>query len=128
MAREAVLGADHDYDIDFDGMSDDYKRRLKAVIAINAIMFVVEMTAGQIAGSQALQADALDFGGDTLTYALSLAVIGCSVKVRSLTALAKGISLTLMGLWVLGSTIYRVFVAGVPDAEVASSAKPLERP
>lgn len=99
-------------------MSDDYKRRLKAVIAINAVMFIVEMTAGQIAGSQALQADALDFGGDTLTYALSLAVIGSSVRVRSLTALAKGISLTLMGLWVLGSTLYRVFVTGVPDAEV----------
>lgn len=112
------MGADHDHDIDFDGMSDDYKRRLKAVIAINAVMFVVEMTAGQIAGSQALQADALDFGGDTLTYALSLAVIGSSVKIRSLTALAKGISLTLMGLWVLGSTLYRVFVTGVPDAEL----------
>ena len=99
-------------------MSDDYKRRLKAVIAINAVMFIVEMIAGQIAGSQALQADALDFGGDTLTYALSLAVIGSSVRVRWLTALAKGISLTLMGLWVLGSTLYRVFVTGVPDAEV----------
>ena len=76
------------------------------------------MIAGQIAGSQALQADALDFGGDTLTYALSLAVIGSSVRVRSLSALAKGISLSLMGLWVLGSTLYRVFFTGVPDAEV----------
>ena len=112
------MGAGHDHDIDFDGLSEDYKRRMKAVIAINAVMFIVEMTAGQFAGSQALQADALDFGGDTLTYALSLAVIGSSVRVRWLTALAKGISLTLLGLWVLGSTLYRVFVTGVPDAEV----------
>jgi len=38
--------------------------------------FAVEMAAGHLAGSQALQADALDFLGDTLTYGVSLAVIG----------------------------------------------------
>ena len=36
-------------------------------------MFVVEMTAGQLSGSQALQADALDFFADTLTYGVSFA-------------------------------------------------------
>ena len=45
----------------FDGLSADYNRRLWAVIAINAAMFFVEMGAGALAGSQALQADALDF-------------------------------------------------------------------
>ena len=59
----------------FDGVSADYKRRLWAVIAINAAMFFVEMGAGHAARSQALQADALDFLGDALTYGLSLAVI-----------------------------------------------------
>ena len=50
-----------------------------AVIAINGAMFLVEMIAGQLAGSQALQADALDFLGDTLTYGISLAVMcGCA--------------------------------------------------
>ena len=102
----------------FDGVSADYKRRLWAVIAINAGMFAVEMTAGQLAQSQALQADALDFFGDALTYGISLAVIGASLRVRSMAALAKGISLLLMGLWVFGSTAYRVFSVGVPTAEV----------
>jgi Co/Zn/Cd efflux system component len=37
------------------------------VIGINAVMFFVEMGAGALAGSRALQADALDFFGDTLT-------------------------------------------------------------
>ena len=41
-----------------------------------------------------------------------------ALRTRSLVALAKGASLLVMGLWVLGSTIYRVFVAGVPDADV----------
>jgi len=49
---------------------------------------------------------------------MSLAVIGASVHVRTTAALAKGISLLLMGLWVLGSTLYRVFYAGVPEAEI----------
>ncbi len=102
----------------FDGVSAAYKRRLWIVIAINAGMFAVEMGAGQVAGSQALKADALDFLGDALTYGISLAVIGASLRTRALAALAKGVSLLLMGLWVFGSTLYHVFVLGVPQAEV----------
>ena len=102
----------------FDGLDPRYKRVLWAVIAINAVMFLVEMAAGHLAGSQALQADALDFLGDTLTYGVSLAVIGQSVIVRSTAAFVKGMSLTLMGLWVFGSTAYHVLVLGVPKAEV----------
>ena len=63
----------------FEGLSPDYKRRLWLVIAINATMFLVEMAAGTLAGSQALQADALDFLGDATTYAISLAVIGTTI-------------------------------------------------
>ncbi len=73
----------------FDGMSKDYRRRLWLVIALNGGMFIVEMFAGQAAGSKALQADALDFFGDAVTYGISLAVIGASLKTRALAALAK---------------------------------------
>ena len=102
----------------FDGVDPAYKRVLWVVIFINAAMFIVEMSAGKLAGSQALQADALDFLGDALTYGLSLAVIGMSLKVRSTAALLKGLSLLLMGLWVLGSTIYQILILGVPRAEI----------
>ena len=108
-------------DAKFDGVSAAYKRRLWMVIAINAAMFVVEMTAGQAAQSQALKADALDFLGDALTYGLSLAVIGMAVRVRATAALFKGLSLMLMGLWVLGSTLYRVVYLGVPEAGIMGS-------
>jgi Co/Zn/Cd efflux system component len=76
------------------------------------------MAAGALAGSRALQADALDFLGDALTYGMSLAVIGSSLRVRAWTAFIKGVSLTLMGLWVLGATAYYVLVVGTPHAEV----------
>ncbi len=105
-------------DAKFDGVSNEFKRALWAVIAINGAMFVVEMAAGAFAGSKALQADALDFLGDTLTYALSLYVIGMSIKVRATAALAKGLSLAAMGLWVMGSTAYQVLVLGAPSAEI----------
>jgi Co/Zn/Cd efflux system component len=106
------------HDAKFDGVSKDYKRRLWIVIALNATMFAVEMAAGHQAKSQALQADALDFLGDALTYGISLAVIGASIRVRTNAALAKGVSLFLMGLWVFGSTVYRVFYVDVPEAEI----------
>lgn len=106
------------HDATFEGLSDAYKTRLWIVIAINAAMFAVEMTAGHMAGSQALQADALDFSGDALTYGISLAVIGRSLAIRSTAALAKGVSLFLMGLWVFGSTVYQVFVLDVPQAGI----------
>ncbi len=106
------------HDAKFDGVSKDYKRRLWIVIALNATMFFVEMAAGHLAKSQALQADALDFAGDALTYGISLAVIGASLSARTNAALFKGVSLLLMGVWVFGSTVYRVFYAGVPTAEI----------
>ena len=112
------MSAGHDHAVVLDGMSDDYRRRLIAVIAINAVMFIVEMSAGVLSGSQALKADAADFFADTLTYGASLAVIGLSLRTRSLVALGKGVSLLLMGFWILGSTVYRVFVMGVPEAEI----------
>jgi Co/Zn/Cd efflux system component len=116
----APMAHDHDHDHGgaFDGMTADYRWRLIAVILINGAMFFVEMTAGALSGSQALKADALDFFADTVTYAASFAVLGMALRTRSLVALAKGASLFLMALWVLGSTLYRVFVLGTPSAEV----------
>lgn len=102
----------------FDGLSAAYRRALWLVIAINGGMFLTEAAAGSLARSQALQADALDFLADTLTYGISLLVIGLPLRVRATAALAKGLSLAAMGLWVLGSTLHRVLVLGLPDAEI----------
>jgi Co/Zn/Cd efflux system component len=102
----------------FDGMNPRYKRILWTVISINGAMFLGEMIAGQLAGSQALKADALDFLADTVTYGLSLAVIGACLRTRATAALAKGVSLSLMALWVFGSTACQAFFLALPKAEV----------
>ena len=102
----------------FGGLSVSYRRRLWAVIAINATMFLVEMSAGHLSRSQALRADALDFFGDAMTYGISLAVIGSSLRTRAGAALFKGLSLLVMGVWIFAYTAYRVFAVGVPEAEI----------
>jgi len=65
-----------------------------------------------------LQADALDFLGDTATYAISLYVIGMPLVWRTSAALFKGFSLGALRLWVFGSTAYQILVLDVPRAEV----------
>lgn len=104
----------------FDGLDARYRRVLWAVIAMNFGMFLVELTGGLAGRSMALKADALDFLGDSVTYAMSLAVIGMAARVRATAALIKGVSLGLLGLVVLAGTVYRVVVLGQPDAFVMS--------
>ena len=77
-----------------------YRRVLWAALAINGVMFAIEIAAGLAASSVALQADALDFLGDTATYAISLFVIGMSLRARAMAALAKGGAMALLGFWV----------------------------
>ncbi len=102
----------------FDGLSPGYRRVLMIVIAINAGMVLFEGGAGFMAESQALKADALDFLADSVTYAISLAVIGAPLLLRARVALFKGLSLAVMGLWVLISTLLAVSGSGVPSAPI----------
>lgn len=76
------------------------------------------MGAGALAGSLALQADALDFLANSTTYGISLAVIGASPHIRAQAAIAKAGSLSIMALWVLGATAYHVLILGLPRADV----------
>jgi Co/Zn/Cd efflux system component len=98
-----------------------YKRVLWTVIALNGVMFLTEMAGGQFAGLQALKADALDFLADTVTYGLSLAAIGATLRTRAMAALFRGLSLSLMAVWILGSTIYHTLILGLPRAELMGS-------
>lgn len=99
----------------FDGASPRYRRVLWLVIALNAVMFAVEVVAGALAGSMSLQADAIDFAADAATYGLTLFMIGRPLAWRASAALLKGLSLGIMGSYVLGATAYRVLVLGTPE-------------
>lgn len=92
-----------------------YRRVLWAALALNAGMFIVEVAAGLAAGSASLQADALDFLGDAANYAVSLFVIGMALRYRAMAAVAKGASMGLFGLWVIGTIVWHALRGSVPE-------------
>lgn len=79
----------------------DQRRVLVIVLAINAVMFVAEFTAGMIAGSSALLADSVDMLGDALVYGLSIFAIARSDRWKGGAALAKGIFILAFGVGIL---------------------------
>ncbi|MBA4801361.1 MAG: cation transporter [Euryhalocaulis sp.] len=102
----------------FEGASKAYRTALTVVIAINGLMFVVEMAAGFVAGSMALKADALDFAADTATYAMTFLVIGRPATTRARAALIKGGSLAVMAGVILVMTLVRTFSGETPAFDI----------
>jgi Co/Zn/Cd efflux system component len=93
-----------------------FRRVLWAVLAINAVMFAVEIGAGLAAGSAALQADALDFLGDAANYAISLFVVGMPLRYRAMAALTKGTTMGLFSLWVIATVLWHAAHGTLPSA------------
>ena len=57
---------------EIEALKDKQTATLKVVLAINAVMFGVEISAGIAAGSVSLVADSLDMLGDALVYGFSM--------------------------------------------------------
>lgn len=92
-------------------------RVLYIALAINAVMFFVEFTAGWIAGSTALLGDSLDMFGDASVYALTLFVLDRSRRARAGAALIKGGFMLLFGVVVVSDAIRKLLIQEVPDAQ-----------
>ena len=98
--------------------SPAWRRALWIALAVNAGMFAVEIVAGITGGSKALQADALDFFGDAANYAISLGVAGMALAWRARAALLKGVTLAVLGLYVLLAAAWGALHGAAPQAEV----------
>jgi len=98
--------------------SPQWRRALWIALIVNAACFVAEIVAGLAAGSAALQADALDFFGDAANYAISLGVAGMALAWRARAAAAKGSTLIVFALWVVGNTAWQAMHDTLPQAEV----------
>jgi cation diffusion facilitator family transporter len=90
---------------------------LRAVLAINAFLFVVEATAGLLAHSTALLADSLDMLGDSLVYGFSLYVLRRSPEWKATAAVLKGVIMAAFGAGVLVEAGYKTIAGVVPAAE-----------
>jgi cation diffusion facilitator family transporter len=98
-------------------LRESHGRVLWIVLAINALMFVVEGWAGLLAHSTSLLADALDMLGDALVYGFSLFVLARSARWQAGAALAKGGFMLAFGVGVLGEALYKVFDPVMPSVE-----------
>ena len=93
----------------------DQRRVLVAVLAINAVMFVVEFGAGVVAGSAALMADAADMLGDAVVYAVSLYALARSDRWKAGAAMLKGIVILGLGVGIVVNVIAKIH-SGVPPS------------
>jgi Co/Zn/Cd efflux system component len=91
---------------------------LWVALVLNGSMFLTEIVAGLAAGSAALQADAVDFLSEAANYGISLFVLGLVLVWRARAALVKGVSMSLLGLWVAGNTLWHAVIGTLPAAEV----------
>lgn len=116
-------GADDDDDKipDLSHVTPAYKRALWIVVLLNVGYGIIEIGGSILSGSQALQADALDFIGDGLISFLGLIAVGWGLAARAKAALLQGLFLALLGLGVIGSTLYRVFVEHEPQTLLMGS-------
>jgi Co/Zn/Cd efflux system component len=93
-----------------------FRRALWIALAVNALMFVVEIVAGWASGSVSLLADAIDFFGDAANYALSLAVLASTLQVRSRAAMLKAACMAGFGVFVLGRAAWALRDGTPPEA------------
>jgi len=117
-----MAGCCHDTSCGLDDAPDpNFRRALWIVLAINAAMFIVEIVSGLFAHSVSLQADALDFLGDSANYLLTLIVLSMSMRWRSGAALVKGATMGLFGFWIIGQAAWNIYSGTLPGAFVMGS-------
>ncbi|VTU23017.1 cation transporter [Variovorax sp. RA8] len=109
---------EHDHDHEHLSAADTprYRRVLWVALALNALMFAVEIGAGFRSGSVSLLADAIDFFGDAANYGVTLAVLSMGLAWRARAAVLKGLSMLGFGLFVAGKTFWSATQGLPPEA------------
>lgn len=102
-------------------VSPRFRKALWVALAINGLMFLVEIIGGLKSGSVSLLADAVDFAGDAANYGLSLAVLAMGALWRARAALVKGLTMGAYGLFVLGKTAWAA-MSGIPPEPLTMGA------
>ena len=102
-------------------LQDRQSKTLLMVLAINAVMFLIEFTAGLLASSTALLADSLDMLGDALVYGFSLYVVSRNDAWKSASAFLKSGIMAAFGVFVLGQAVFKLLNPVTPQFEMIGS-------
>lgn len=89
-------------------------RVLKWLLAINALMFVVEFGAGLLARSAGLIGDSLDMFADAAVYGLALYAVGRSLQLQLRAARVAGVLQMILALGVLLEVMRRALYGSDP--------------
>lgn len=98
-------------------LQERQKTTLVVVLGINAVMFVVELVWGLMAGSVALIADSLDMLGDALVYGFSLYVVGRGAAWKAWAAVSKAAVMGVFGAFVLAQLVYKLIYPALPTVQ-----------
>lgn len=105
----------HSHDMPSDG-APGFRRALWIALLVNGAMFALEIVAGFGAGSVALLADAIDFGGDAANYAITLAVLSMGLAWRARVAWGKGLFMAGFGMFIIGRAAWAALYGEAPEA------------
>lgn len=108
--------------IDVSALQARQRRVLITVLVVNVATFAMMVIAAVISRSSSLLSGTLDNFGDSMTYALSLAVIGASNTAKAKVALFKGIMILSAALAVAVQIGWRVLHPEVPVLETMGVA------
>ncbi|HEX5529843.1 MAG TPA: cation transporter [Methylomirabilota bacterium] len=97
---------------------DRQRRVLKTVLAVNAVMFVIELGWGIRGHSTSLVADSVDMLGDAIVYGASLSVLARAVLWQARVALVKGLLMAAFGVGVLVEVATKLERGLAPEAGV----------
>lgn len=92
------------------------RKTLQTLLAINGVMFVVELISGILAQSTGLIADSLDMFADAAVYALSLSAVGAAIGKQASAARISGYLQVLLGIGVIVEVARRLYFGTEPQS------------
>ena len=98
------------------------RRVLVTVMLVNFLAFAMMVAAAWYSGSSSLLSGGLDNFGDALTYALSLAVVGASVRAKARVSVVKGLLILGAALGVAAQVAWRIAHPATPIFEAMGGA------
>ena len=92
------------------------RKTLITLLAINALMFVVELVLGWLAQSTGLIADSLDMLADAAVYGISLYAVGRGLRLQISAARTSGLLQIVLGVGVLADVVRRALLGSEPQS------------
>lgn len=91
------------------------KHALFIALALNAAMFVIEVSVGARVNSAGLIADGLDMLSDAAVYSIALVAMANSPRFKANAAMFSGVALLILGGGLLLEVAKRLFGGGAPE-------------